>query len=88
MVYRMSTPFIYRRRIAPWLGMVYPFGMVTTTVKEEEIQENPTPSVPALRCSRCNYVWVARFGKSPGTCANRVCRSPYWDKPRGWAKES
>src|SRR2546426_786001 len=34
-----------------------------------------------LRCLRCGYYWITR-GKAPKWCANRVCRSVYWNKPR------
>ena len=32
-------------------------------------------------CNRCGYDWLSKT-KSPGTCANQKCRSPYWNKIR------
>ena len=31
-------------------------------------------------CNRCKYEWVGRL-KTPKTCANSKCRTPYWNKP-------
>jgi hypothetical protein len=39
-------------------------------------------SVTILTCTRCGYQWPMRFDRRPATCANRKCKSPYWDKPR------
>lgn len=33
-----------------------------------------------VTCNRCGYAWV--MTKTPGTCANQKCRSPYWNKER------
>lgn len=35
-----------------------------------------------LTCLRCNYSWIPRSPKKPKDCANQVCRSEYWDRPR------
>jgi len=32
-------------------------------------------------CNRCKYEWVGKL-KTPKTCANPKCRTPYWNKPR------
>ena len=32
------------------------------------------------RCSRCSYLWTSKI--TPKTCANKSCRSPYWNKER------
>jgi hypothetical protein len=32
-------------------------------------------------CNRCDYKWVGKI-KTPNTCANSKCRTPYWNKPR------
>jgi len=37
---------------------------------------------PVLHCLRCGYAWEAESAKLPGTCPNKKCRSPYWNKPR------
>lgn len=30
-------------------------------------------------CQKCGYVWVTE-NESPGTCSDRACRSPNWNK--------
>jgi|GEM_PF-755459 len=36
-----------------------------------------------LTCNRCGYTWIARDADNPPKqCANRKCRSPYYNKPR------
>jgi hypothetical protein len=35
-----------------------------------------------LKCERCGYVWTARGEGLPKVCANRACKSPYWNRPR------
>lgn len=30
------------------------------------------------RCKRCGYSWTQRTEGMPRRCANRECRSPYW----------
>ena len=32
-------------------------------------------------CTRCGYKWAGRPNK-PKTCANKKCKSKYWDKER------
>lgn len=32
-------------------------------------------------CNRCGNVWYSR-NKSPRSCANKKCKSPYWNKAR------
>lgn len=40
-------------------------------------------NIKILKCNRCGYVWVQRFPNvTPKNCANRDCKSPYWNKPR------
>jgi hypothetical protein len=35
-----------------------------------------------LKCTRCGYEWLRRdLEKLPGTCANKECKSPNWNKP-------
>jgi len=38
-------------------------------------------SLLKLKCKRCGHEWVARV-EHPKVCANKECKSPYWDKPR------
>ncbi len=38
--------------------------------------------LPTLRCNRCGYEWYPRAPKLPGTCPNKACKSPYWNKAR------
>ena len=74
---------------------------VPTLVPEEEYTESPSivredaesslqisenPTVPGLRCLRCGYVWVNRRENEPIACANKKCRSKYWNKPRRGTK--
>ena len=33
-------------------------------------------------CSRCSYTWTTKGDIVPKTCANPLCRSPYWNKLR------
>lgn len=33
------------------------------------------------QCNRCRHEWPSKLEK-PNTCANKKCRSPYWNKPR------
>lgn len=35
-----------------------------------------------LKCNRCGFEWYPRTPTKPQACANKACRSPYWDKPR------
>ena len=43
-------------------------------------------TVTAYTCNRCGYgPWIARNGK-PQRCANKRCRSPYYDSPRKYKK--
>jgi hypothetical protein len=35
------------------------------------------------KCSRCGYEWASRKSEPPRYCANKKCRSPYWNVPRG-----
>ena len=35
-----------------------------------------------LTCCRCFYFWRQRLPAKPLRCANPVCRTPYWDRPR------
>jgi hypothetical protein len=35
-----------------------------------------------VTCSRCGWTWVPYGRMHPARCANRVCRSPYWDRPK------
>ena len=32
------------------------------------------------RCNRCEYEWPSKREK-PNTCADKKCRSPYWNSP-------
>ncbi|MGD1838471.1 MAG: hypothetical protein ACPKPY_10495 [Nitrososphaeraceae archaeon] len=43
--------------------------------------------VEQLECNRCNYKWYPRINPDgkvsvPKNCANRKCKSPYWNKKR------
>lgn len=38
--------------------------------------------LPTLKCNRCGYEWHPRATKAPGHCANKKCKSPYWNKRR------
>lgn len=33
-------------------------------------------------CLRCGHIWSSKSKDKPKTCANKKCRSPYWDRPR------
>lgn len=37
--------------------------------------------IPTRTCLRCGYTWAARQPTTKN-CANKKCKSPYWDKPR------
>ncbi len=39
-------------------------------------------SIELLKCQRCGYEWYPRTPESPKYCANKKCRSPYWNKPK------
>lgn len=42
-----------------------------------------TGKIKILHCLRCGYEWPQRYpDQEPKTCANRECKSPYWNKPR------
>lgn len=32
-------------------------------------------------CNRCGHSWVPRV-ENPTVCANKKCKSPYWNKER------
>jgi hypothetical protein len=38
--------------------------------------------LPTLKCLRCGHTWFPRQAELPKTCANKECKSPYWDRPR------
>ena len=38
-----------------------------------------------LKCKRCGHKWFRRKIKLPLVCPN--CKSPYWNKERGWWKK-
>jgi hypothetical protein len=33
-------------------------------------------------CLKCGKKWYPKAPGRPKTCANKLCRSPYWDVPR------
>ena len=35
-----------------------------------------------LKCTRCGYEWYPRTPQKPKYCANKKCRSPYWNRPK------
>lgn len=35
-----------------------------------------------LFCFRCYHIWKKRREKTPKSCPNHKCHSPYWNKPR------
>ena len=39
-----------------------------------------------VKCNRCGYSWFTHKKGLPAHCANRKCNSPYWNKPRIYAK--
>lgn len=41
-----------------------------------------TIKLPTLRCNRCGYEWFPRAPQHPAVCANKQCKSPYWNKKR------
>lgn len=38
--------------------------------------------LPTLKCTRCGYEWHPRAERLPKVCANRECKSPYWNRKR------
>jgi hypothetical protein len=43
--------------------------------------------VTVLKCLRCGWEWQPKYkGRIPKTCANPACRSPNWQKPKGYIK--
>jgi hypothetical protein len=52
-------------------------------VKESKIRKNATRygEIWLHECGRCGHLWTSQV-ESPATCAQRDCRSPYWNKPR------
>lgn len=40
------------------------------------------PGLYRCTCGRCGNVWVSKSEDGPRTCPSRLCRSPYWNKPR------
>ena len=35
-----------------------------------------------MRCYRCGHEWLLRSQRLPGTCANKACKSKYWNRTR------
>jgi hypothetical protein len=35
-----------------------------------------------VTCQRCGWTWAPYGRGTPARCANQVCRSPYWNRPR------
>lgn len=49
--------------------------------------ELKTIKVKQLECGRCGYLWFPRISNEgetviPKFCANKLCKSPYWNKKR------
>ena len=47
--------------------------------------------VEKLRCMRCGYEWYPRIlkgrVKQPNVCANKTCKSPYWNRSKSVKKK-
>lgn len=43
-------------------------------------------TISELKCTRCGHKWYPRKPQKPRNCANKMCNSPYWDRPRRKAK--
>ena len=41
-----------------------------------------SPVIQQQTCNRCGFQWYPRSQKPPKYCANKQCRSPYWNKER------
>lgn len=35
-----------------------------------------------VTCTRCGYSWHTKEGTMPKVCANKKCKSPYWNRKR------
>jgi len=59
-------------------------------IKEKEPLQ--TITVEQLECNRCGYRWYPRISREgetviPMSCANILCKSPYWNKERVFPKK-
>ena len=43
---------------------------------------NKGMTIEKVKCKRCGYVWYPRAPELPKYCANKKCRSPYWQTER------
>ena len=55
-------------------------------------KKNTTVIVEQLECNRCHYTWYPRISRNgqtviPKSCANVLCKSPYWNKERVFQKK-
>ena len=55
-----------------------PYNLVS---KLYDVSKRVTGKIWLHTCNRCGYEWTSKT-KNPQTCANKSCRSPYWNKER------
>jgi len=55
---------------------------IKNMLEEREGMEN---TLTILSCTRCGHTWHPRTPQLPKVCP--LCKSPYWDKERGWHKK-
>ena len=53
------------------------FDGIASVYNSKKITEN----IWLHKCNRCQHDWVSKM-EIPNTCADKKCRSPYWNKPR------
>ena len=44
--------------------------------------------IERVTCNRCGYSWIPNGDKLPKHCANKKCKSPYWNKERIFVKRT
>ena len=62
----------------------YVFGVHSSQYLKPRFKQHvcKAATVTQLACNRCGRTWYPSSPKPPGTCPNKDCRSPYWNKKR------
>lgn len=73
--------------VLDYITFLYLVRVNSYCMTEEEFKPIVKVEVTALQCSKCGHIWQPNNeNKLPGTCPNYFCRSPNWNKPKGYRK--
>ena len=57
-------------------------GATMKRYTQRDIDKLMARGIKLVTCSRCGYSWYPRTPTKPKVCANKKCKSPYWNVPR------